>query len=144
MALMRVFYEDWQMECCGRPFAVGDEIGWRLVPYDEPQVREEARYGAQAWVENHGGPRRKTTGRVRSIDLVREEYAEPAPGDGGLSPVPGTWTLEPVEKCPKWFEHQETVTKAGLRRARRTSGALVTLDVPDPAQPEPREPRDRR
>lgn len=141
MALLRVFYEDWQMECCGRPFAVGDEVGWRLVAYDDPQVRGEGRYGAQAWVENHGGPRQRTTGRVRAIDLVREEYVEPATGDGGLAPVPGTCSLESVEKCPKWFEQQETVTDAGLRRARRTCGVLVTLDVADTG---PRAPRDRR
>ncbi|KUL53457.1 DUF6578 domain-containing protein [Streptomyces sp. NRRL S-1521] len=26
----KVLYEDWQMECCGTPFAVGDEVAWPL------------------------------------------------------------------------------------------------------------------
>jgi len=31
MGLWRVFYADWQMECCGTPFAVGDEVSWPLL-----------------------------------------------------------------------------------------------------------------
>ncbi|MEU1518204.1 DUF6578 domain-containing protein [Streptomyces sp. NPDC005811] len=31
MGLWQVFYEDWQMECCGEPFAVGDEVSWPLL-----------------------------------------------------------------------------------------------------------------
>ncbi|MFF4268393.1 DUF6578 domain-containing protein [Streptomyces sp. NPDC001536] len=31
MGLWHVFYEDWQMECCGTPFSVGDEVSWPLL-----------------------------------------------------------------------------------------------------------------
>ena len=31
MGLWHVFYEDWQMECCGTPFSVGDEVSWALL-----------------------------------------------------------------------------------------------------------------
>ncbi|MGI5374932.1 DUF6578 domain-containing protein [Streptomyces sp. CA-251387] len=31
MGLWHVFYEDWQMECCGTPFKVGDEVSWPLL-----------------------------------------------------------------------------------------------------------------
>ncbi|MFE0102191.1 DUF6578 domain-containing protein [Streptomyces sp. NPDC059009] len=30
MALWHVMYDDWQMECCGTPFSVGDEVAWQL------------------------------------------------------------------------------------------------------------------
>ncbi|MEV0171067.1 DUF6578 domain-containing protein [Streptomyces sp. NPDC050803] len=30
MGLWHVFYENWQMECCGTPFTVGDEVSWPL------------------------------------------------------------------------------------------------------------------
>jgi hypothetical protein len=30
MALWKVMYADWEMECCGDPFAVGDEVSWPL------------------------------------------------------------------------------------------------------------------
>jgi hypothetical protein len=73
MARMRVFYEDWQMECCGTPFAVGDEVGWRLVAV-APDTHRDEYHGAGAWVENHGGPDQETTGRVHAVDLVHQEY----------------------------------------------------------------------
>ncbi|WP_153534695.1 DUF6578 domain-containing protein [Streptomyces sp. RB17] len=154
MPRMRVFYENWQMECCGTPFAVGDEVSWPLVAYDAEGVREGHGYGARAWVENHGGPDRPAVGRVHAVDLVHEEYSfslpDPAPEpveprDGvvfrstgrGLEPVPGTLTLEPSDSCPKWFEEVDRGTVDGLGRVRRTRGALVTLDVPDATPPQP-------
>ncbi|MFD8814822.1 DUF6578 domain-containing protein [Streptomyces sp. NPDC059627] len=156
MRLLKVFYEDWQMECCGTPFSVGDEVAWKLVAYGAEARRENAGYGAETWVENHGGPDRPTTGRVHAVALVHEEYrfhrTDPVPvapeegeGDGegagvvlrgtgrGLEAVPGTLTLEPVDSCPRWFGEADLGTVDGLRRVRRTCGALVTLDAPDTA-----------
>ncbi|MER7377082.1 DUF6578 domain-containing protein [Streptomyces lanatus] len=34
MAMWQVFYADWQMECCGTPFKVGDEVSWPLLQSD--------------------------------------------------------------------------------------------------------------
>ncbi|MGX1565330.1 DUF6578 domain-containing protein [Streptomyces sp. NPDC055506] len=34
MGLWHVFYADWQMECCGTPFSVGDEVNWPLLLLD--------------------------------------------------------------------------------------------------------------
>ncbi|MBT2417435.1 hypothetical protein J7F01_20595 [Streptomyces sp. ISL-22] len=31
MGLWHVFYADWQMECCGTPFSLGDEVSWPLL-----------------------------------------------------------------------------------------------------------------
>ncbi|MEV6049471.1 DUF6578 domain-containing protein [Streptomyces sp. NPDC052107] len=59
---MRVFYEDWQMECCGTPFAVGDEVSWKLVAYGAEAVREGHGYGA---VGVGGEPRRSGCGDRR-------------------------------------------------------------------------------
>jgi hypothetical protein len=160
MALMRVFYEDWQMECCGSPFSVGDEVGWPLVAACGQDVDGGHRYGAEAWVENHADVEQETVGLVRAGELVHQEYtathvpepAEPVPGKvtfvstgRGLEAVPGTRTLESVDRCPKWFG-EEPVRSRGPRRVRRTVGALVTLEVPD--RPEtaggaPSEPGDR-
>ncbi|MFF4689035.1 DUF6578 domain-containing protein [Streptomyces sp. NPDC001307] len=157
---MRVFYEDWQMECCGTPFAVGDEVSWKLVAYDAEAVREGRGYGAEAWVENHGGPDEATVGRVRAIDLVHQAYLahtdrrararvdralEPSESRGVIflpspystEPVPGAYTVEAVGTCPKWFESQEPGRDPGPHRIRRTRGALVTLDVPDGTPPQP-------
>lgn len=161
MTRMRVFYEHWQMECCGTPFAVGDEVAWRLVAVNARAPQGEY-HGAGAWVEHHGGPDHETTGRVRAIDLVHQEYLahhdplavrhpEPEPGTlvlratgRRLEPVPGALALEPVDACPKWFdafEDEEPPPRQVPFRVRRAVGVLVTLDVPDGT---PRQPRDRR
>ncbi|MEU8469240.1 DUF6578 domain-containing protein [Streptomyces sp. NPDC029006] len=153
MARMRVFYGNWQMECCGTPFAVGDEVAWMLVPYAEEERRENAGYGAEAEVENHAAPEQETLGRVHAVELVHQEYlvhTDPRPRElldrarhpdteaGGVvllpSPyrmeqVPGAWTREPVDACPRWFGSEEPGRGPGPRRVRRTEGALVTLDV---------------
>ncbi|KUN85933.1 hypothetical protein AQJ66_11855 [Streptomyces bungoensis] len=141
MALMKVFYEDWQMECCGRRFGVGQEVGWRIVRYAEDGAgRDGDRYGAEAWVENHGGPRHPTPGRVRAIELVSQDYTiHPDRGGTFLEPVPGTRTLESVGTCPKWFGERET----GPRRLRRVVGALVTLEVDGSEDATPHPPGDR-
>ncbi|WP_333777537.1 DUF6578 domain-containing protein [Streptomyces sp. IBSBF 3136] len=162
MALMRVFYEDWQMECCGNPFAVGDEVAWKLVAYGRADRRRGEGHGAEAWVENHGGPDRETVGRVRAIDLVHQEFlarhdpraaeaaalADAAPGTlvfrstgRGLEPVPGPPTLEPVDGCPRWFDEFEEEEEQPPRRVpfrvRRAVGVLVALEVSDATPPEP-------
>ncbi|MFF3919402.1 DUF6578 domain-containing protein [Streptomyces sp. NPDC001852] len=109
---MRVFYENWQMECCGTPFAVGDEVAWPLVAHDAEDIRQGRGYGAGARVENHGGP-------------------------DSMEPVPGAHTLEAVGACPKWFESQEPGREPGPHRIRRAVGVLVALEVPDGTPPEP-------
>ncbi|MEU4032919.1 DUF6578 domain-containing protein [Streptomyces collinus] len=164
MALMRVFYEDWQMECCGSPFGVGEEVAWKLVAYDGKDRRRGTGHGAEAWVENHGGPDRETVGRVRAIDLVHQEFLahhDPRAGEAEeladlppgtlvfrstgrrLKPVPGPPTLEPVHSCPRWFnafEEEEQPPRRVPFRVRRAVGVLVALEVPDAT---PHEPGDR-
>ncbi|WP_432135707.1 MULTISPECIES: DUF6578 domain-containing protein [unclassified Streptomyces] len=121
MGMRQVFYEDWQMECCGRPFAVGDEVGWPLRPADGADAP------APHVVERHGDKWPETTGRVREILMVTQGYAETGPGSRTWEPVPGTRSLRPVDRCPKWFRQGEP----GERGVRHDEvGVLVTLDVP--------------
>jgi hypothetical protein len=143
--MWRVFYESWQMECCGTPFSVGEEVNWPLAPMDPEDVRtwipEEGhdRYDGTVRFDAHGDGWPTTRGRVLDIRLVRQVYAERSPGAHTLEPVPDTRSLTPVDTCPKWFEHEEPRTTSGLRRAHLTTGALVTLDAPDASPPEPRD-----
>ena len=30
----KVFYELWQMECCGKPFKIGDPVEWYVISAD--------------------------------------------------------------------------------------------------------------
>ncbi|MEW2132573.1 DUF6578 domain-containing protein [Streptomyces sp. NPDC005435] len=166
MALMKVFYEDWQMGCCGDPFSVGDRVGWNLVPVKKAGD-PGCGYGAGAWVENHGGRGPATEGTVRAVELVHVTYLYRPEESPTHQPVPGSVTLEAVDACPKWFtpdtEEPDTeepdVGEPGIGKpgtegpgagksgtlVHRTSGALVTLEVPDaPAGPPRPAPRARR
>ncbi|MGH4027885.1 DUF6578 domain-containing protein [Actinomycetota bacterium Odt1-20B] len=40
MALWHVRYDDWQMECCGTPFSVGDEVAWPLLLAERGQLSD--------------------------------------------------------------------------------------------------------
>ncbi|MFF1697122.1 DUF6578 domain-containing protein [Streptomyces sp. NPDC058257] len=116
MALWNVMYEDWQMECCGTPFSVGDEVTWQLGGGPSPYS-----------VERHGDDGPRTTGRVRSIQLVTQGF-ELRAGADTFEPVAGERWLRPVEKCPKWFvDPVEGSREQGY--FRREVGVLVSLDV---------------
>ncbi|MGW4301002.1 DUF6578 domain-containing protein [Streptomyces sp. NPDC004646] len=151
MARMKVFYEDWQMGCCGDPFSVGDRVRWNLVPVKKSEDPGGV-YGAGAWVENHGGRGPATEGVVRAVELVRAAYEFRPEESPTHRPVPGSWSLEAVDTCPKWFEGDTFESGTEGRGAEksgtlvhRTCGALVTLEVPDgPAAPPPAASRARR
>ncbi|CAM5745449.1 hypothetical protein SAFG77S_12779 [Streptomyces afghaniensis] len=93
MGLWHVIYEDWQMECCGTPFSVGDEVSWPLLLQDADRV-----FGG-GWhdqltkvagpVEDVGGVRvvREETGFTVALgtDPDDEEDRRPKPGDRARS-----------------------------------------------------------
>ncbi|MFF4395986.1 DUF6578 domain-containing protein [Streptomyces sp. NPDC001480] len=138
MVLRRALYEGWQMECCGRPFSVGDEVTWPVMPMEPDDMRawgwDEEEYEGLLRVEYHSDGWPTAEGRVRAIHLVQQEYAETGPGSRTFAPVPGRRTLEPVDSCPKWFARGEPADGPDPRRRRDTDGVLVTLDVPDPPE----------
>jgi hypothetical protein len=200
MGLWRVFYADWEMECCGTPFSVGDEVTWPLlldeggetlgggwsgalsaitatpeyVRVDGAEIRvlraddglvvalhsdpdddatgtgtdggrsrsrsrsTDTRTGTGSGrdgsgpgpgrrvarsglltVERHGARWPETTGTVRTIHLVHQDFAETAPGSRTWEPVPASRSLEAVDRSPRWF---------GEGRA----GVLAELYVPGP------------
>lgn len=219
MALWNVMYASWQMECCGTPFALDDEVAWPLMlqepgevldpaswegefsevegPVEEVLDEEEdeeyededgldgedgdeglgeeywdeddeddedfeplstlvVRQGglAVAWVpgpgrpsppperarlrglltvERHSAVWPDTVGRVRSVHIVTQGYAETAPGSRSYEPVPGERWLREVEACPKWFMNEGEGQRDGRGYHRTETGVLVRLEVPDPA-----------
>ncbi|GAA1013036.1 DUF6578 domain-containing protein [Streptomyces thermogriseus] len=137
MTVRWVFYESWQMECCGTPFSVGQEVSWPLRPVDPEDVLGEhcdkEKYGGMLLVEQHLDPGPEITGRVRAIRLVHRVYEETGPGSRTFVPTPDEASLEAVDSCPERFGHEELPAEPGSRRHRGTTGVLVALDVPDAA-----------
>ncbi|WP_330304107.1 MULTISPECIES: DUF6578 domain-containing protein [unclassified Streptomyces] len=89
-----VFYEDWQMECCGTPFSAGEEVTWPLVlDYAEDLLgggwsEQLGRISAPAeWVRDGDGGGVIQT--VRADDgLVAALHGDPVDESG---PAPDRW-----------------------------------------------------
>ncbi|MFF7788824.1 DUF6578 domain-containing protein [Streptomyces sp. NPDC007991] len=89
MGLWHVFYADWQMECCGTPFSVGDEVSWPLMLVEADGVLGGGWHDQLSEiagpVEDVGGVRvvREETGLTAALaaDPDSEEDRRPKPGD---------------------------------------------------------------
>ena len=128
-----IWYDGWQMECCGDPFAIGDVVEWTLD--DHPDVAwlgaavgdELARQIAYA-EEHHedGGPgtTRRARGEVRTIRCAFCDFGRIVDGDDASHPVPGTAALVAADRV-------DGTEGRGERRelARRFIGYVVELDL---------------
>ncbi|MBT2399539.1 DUF6578 domain-containing protein [Streptomyces sp. ISL-100] len=130
MALWRMKYDDWQMECCGEPFSVGDEVRWRLALRGPDEGAR--RPGLTALYA--GEP------VTHPVGLLAVETH--GPGQGGsrtYEPVAGERWLRAVGTCPKWFSNETRPDRRGRGYRRDETGVLVELETPggasSPARP---------
>jgi hypothetical protein len=142
MGLWHVFYEGWQMECCGTPFSVGDEVSWPLLLLDGDTVlgggwRDQLTEVAGP-VEDVGGVRmvREETGLPVALggDPDAEEDRRPQPGsrtrsagllsverhgakwpEAGVQVLTQTW----AETAPGSRSYEPVAGKRGLRAVER-------------------------
>ncbi|WP_052865710.1 DUF6578 domain-containing protein [Streptomyces niger] len=126
--IRRVFYADWEMECCGTPFSVGDRVTWTLHRTESPDPMWE-------WeITNHGpdpADEDSVTGLVRSINVLIQGYRRPA-GSRTYEEVAGERELRPVRTCPKWFSRVPGGTDDRPDHYVEESGALVELEIRSP------------
>jgi hypothetical protein len=111
MTRRRVFYDDWQFECCGEPFAIGDEVTW-----DVEEAAWLADLGPDVLHEHHHADMNETSplaGTVARIQMVRA----PEQTFAGAR-------LRDVTETPDQFDGE--VRRGVLWRDR---GMLVDLDV---------------
>ncbi|KXK60326.1 hypothetical protein AWW66_19610 [Micromonospora rosaria] len=102
---IKVWVDDWQMRCCGEPFAVGDRVSWRLRDLDPEWLGlvlgSNLARGVDKAEEHHGGVGEEVllpvVGIVASIHAVHCRYA-PLHGKPStdLFPVPGSGTMTSV------------------------------------------------
>ncbi|MGS2618595.1 DUF6578 domain-containing protein [Micromonospora sp. LZ34] len=113
--------DDWQLQCCGDPFAVGAEVSWTLRDADSEWLAEMlgsgSAIGVDAAEEHHGDLGEDAplmVGTVASIDAVHCRYA-PLLGseERGLHPVPGSGTLSTVNSADGWTPDRGDLTFVG-------------------------------
>ena len=124
-----IWYSDWEMECCGEPFAVHDIVEWDLTPALDTDwlkdiVGDELASRVTHSHERHGpgeAGRRRRRGQVLSISCAYSRYA-PAPGgdEGMLYPVAGTSQLISVDRVDG---------REGRRSELDFNGYLVELEL---------------
>jgi hypothetical protein len=116
----------WQMQCCGTPFKVGDEVTWTLVEGSDrrslAQVLGPQLAGQVTHVEEHHGRHPEaaptTTGRIKQIRSVAVRYENTA-SDVAVS-VPGSAKVIQVDLA----DGHDTDP-----RGARLVGYLVDLDA---------------
>lgn len=126
-----IWVADWEMQCCGEPFAVGSRVTWRLSPCERDLLREfRGTEGDQpAWYYDHHSEERSPRpaaqeGTVRSIRALWCAYRQRG---RVLTPIRGSAELRPIERATGWEDdHDDSGTgHDGLRFV----GYLVELDL---------------
>lgn len=127
-----VYVSDWEIQCCGEDFAVGDHVEWPVLPVDRADPFWEPLLGpdltARLWGTYEGHEEERppgVTGTVRGIRTVVCRMAPlPPPADQReLHVVPGTGRFESIDAIDTWLDlHGDP---SGLH----FTGWLVDLDV---------------
>jgi hypothetical protein len=124
-----VYVADWEIQCCGEEFAVGDEVAWPVAPADHADPFWEPLLGprlASALTGSYQAHEEETPPQIRGtvlgIRTVSCRYAPVADGDAHLRPVLGTTVLERVEAIEKWYGGDADPLVLGF------SGWLVDLE----------------
>lgn len=92
--ITRVFYESWQLECCGDGFAVGDRVTWTAIAAPSQLAVDLGQVEAAdvAWCEEHHPSKKQRVstidGTVSAIRAIWQKY-EPQATSAMLVPVPG-------------------------------------------------------
>ena len=122
-----VWVADWEMQCCGDPFAVGATVAWRLSPLEDRRSLSDAlgdgvAATVTAFYDHHAGPPApaEVKGVVRTIRAVFRDYQLI---DRSLLPTPGPAVVVPRDAANGWEAEA---------RPQRFVGYLVELDTPPP------------
>ena len=119
MAERRVWIDDWQMQCCGDPFALGSTVTWSTIPVTDTSgfaefLDEETATGITDCEERHAHEDQELEeieGVVHSIDAVFCQRRM----EGGMNvPIPGSGFCEPRSSVTNGSEPEES---QGVRRS---------------------------
>jgi uncharacterized protein DUF6578 len=127
---MTVWVDDWQLQCCGDPFAVGSTVSWTLRGDDfawlDTMLGTDHLAARVSGAEDHHADvvagARAVSGTVVAIEAVHSRYAPATGGDQRhLFPVAGSGTVRKVTTAYGWTPAQGD---------RKFVGYLVRLRLP--------------
>ena len=72
MDVCTIFYELWQLQCCGEPFSVGDKVDWTCIMPTEEKNAHGIILDLEE--EHHGFATHSVTGTVTKILVERSEF----------------------------------------------------------------------
>jgi hypothetical protein len=128
MSTELIWVADWEMQCCGEPFAVGAQVTWRLSPCGNGLLAPFLGEGAAqpAWYYDHHDDERSAAPAAQrgTVRTIRSVWCAHRRRGNVLVPVTGSAELRPTDHATGWEDDQ---TDDGLQFV----GYLVELDLPD-------------
>lgn len=99
---IKVYYDGWQMDCCGKPFSVGDLVKWMCIK----SIKGNWIIDVDYFYEAHDDSDYVIYGKVVHIDAIQYEYSKSR--NNVLTPI--SYTRKPIKKCEKFMEEGYVVT----------------------------------
>lgn len=91
----QIYYEAWQMDCCGTPFSVGDDVEWSCIK----PMQDDSLIGQYEFIyEAHGDANYIVCGKVKHMDAIYYEYHNE---NNVFTPI--SYTRKPIEKCEEFI-----------------------------------------
>lgn len=123
-----VFYEDWQMECCGTKFSIGDTVKWPVIKTE--QLNTPVNVGKIDYCyEAHDSNWENIfilEGKVETIKILYQKYVPSKNNPQMLIPIDGeTIETEKAKGFDKNFKDMEysgyivTLNEYAIRRAQK-------------------------
>ena len=100
MDTVTVWIDDWQIQCCGDPFKVGDTVRWTAVPWKSPLSDDVYEGTIDYYYENHAGKDDRVFEITGTVTAITALYAMMAADS--VKPkwkVPVSWQSTAVDEA---------------------------------------------
>jgi hypothetical protein len=131
-----VWVADWEMQCCGEPFAVGDHVTWRLSPCERDLLAaflDVATEQPTLYYDHHSDDERRPVTQQGTVRSIRSVWCAHLRRGQVLTPVSGSAQLHRVRRATGWEGDQDDpgAERGGGGTADGLSfvGYLVELDL---------------